>query len=83
VNGREYSGAALRRAIADAVKDPAPIVLIVKDGDYYKTVSIDYHGGEKYPHLVRDKSKPDLLSDIIRPHAVVPPARPQTNPGRR
>jgi predicted metalloprotease with PDZ domain len=83
VNGREYSGATLRRAIADAVKDPAPIVLIVKDGDYYKTVSIDYHGGEKYPHLVRDKSKPDLLSDIIRPHAVVPPARPQTNPGRR
>jgi predicted metalloprotease with PDZ domain len=79
VNGREYSGAALRRAIADAVKDPAPIALIVKDGDYYKTVSIDYHGGEKYPHLVRDKSKPDLLSDIIRPHAVVPPARPQMN----
>jgi predicted metalloprotease with PDZ domain len=66
VNGREYSGAALRRAIADAVKDPAPIVLIVKDGDYYKTVSIDYHGGEKYPHLVRDKSKPDLLSDILK-----------------
>jgi len=30
---------------------------------------IDYHGGAKYPHLVRDESKPDVMSDIIRPHA--------------
>jgi hypothetical protein len=42
----------------------------VKDGDYYKTLSIDYHGGEKYPHLERDSSKPDLLSEIIKAHAV-------------
>jgi hypothetical protein len=69
----------LRRAIADAVKNSSPIALIVKDGDYYKTVNVDYHGGEKYPHLVRDKSKPDLLADIIRPHAAVPAAKPQMN----
>jgi predicted metalloprotease with PDZ domain len=69
VNGREFSGAGLRHAIADAVKSTAPITLIVKDGEYYKTLPIDYHEGEKYPHLVRDAAKPDLLSDIIRARA--------------
>ena len=28
---------------------------------------LDYHGGEKFPHLVRDETKPDLLTDIIKP----------------
>jgi predicted metalloprotease with PDZ domain len=65
VNGREFSGSALRQAVAAM----NPVALIVKDGDYYKTVTIDYRGGEKYPHLVRDPAKPDLLSDIIRAHA--------------
>jgi len=31
-----------------------------------KTYKIDYHGGEKYPHLVRDDSKPDLLTEILK-----------------
>jgi predicted metalloprotease with PDZ domain len=69
VNGREFSGGGLRRAIAEAAKSTAPISLIVKDGDYYRTIAIDYHEGEKYPHLERDASKPDLLSEIISPHA--------------
>ncbi len=68
VNGREFNPAVLRNAVADAVKGTAPIVLIVKDGEYYKTFSLDYHGGEKYPHLERNKAKADLISDIIRPH---------------
>jgi predicted metalloprotease with PDZ domain len=74
VNGREFSGTALRNAVADAVKDTKPIALIVRDGEYYRTFSIDYHGGEKYPRLQRDVSKPDLLADIIRPHATAAPA---------
>jgi len=69
VNGREFSASGLRHAVADAVKATAPITLIVKDGEYYKTVAIDYHQGEKYPHVVRDTAKPDLLSDIIRAYS--------------
>jgi len=38
----------------------------VENTEYYKTYSLDYHGGEKYPHLVRDESKPDLLGEIIK-----------------
>jgi hypothetical protein len=38
--------------------------LLVENTDYYKTFKLDYHGGERYPHLVRDEAKPDLLTDI-------------------
>jgi predicted metalloprotease with PDZ domain len=68
VYGREFSTSVLRHAVADAVNDPKPIGLLIKDGEYYKTLNIDYHGGEKYPRLVRDSAKPDLIGDIIRPH---------------
>jgi hypothetical protein len=70
VNGREFDGSLLRQAVEDAAKTTTSITLIVKDGDYYKTLSLDYHDGEKYPHLERDTSKPDILGEIIKPHAV-------------
>jgi hypothetical protein len=40
--------------------------LLVKNFDEYKTVRIDYHDGLKYPHLVRDTSKPDTLSTLLK-----------------
>ena len=56
--------------IDDAIKaakgTTAPIDLLIENTDYYKTYKIDYHGGEKYPHLVRDESKPDLLTEIMK-----------------
>ena len=39
---------------------------MVENTDYFRTVKLDYHGGEKYPHLMRDESKPDLLTEIYR-----------------
>jgi hypothetical protein len=42
-----------------------PLELLIENTDHYKTFKLDYHGGEKYPHLVRDESKPDVLSEII------------------
>jgi predicted metalloprotease with PDZ domain len=67
VNGRQYYPVILREAIQSAVNSPAPIELLVKNGEYYQTFKIDYHGGEVYPHLTRDESKPDVLSKIIEP----------------
>ena len=69
VNGRQFSTTELHHVVADSPKSTGPIQLLIKDGEYYKTLSLDYHDGEKYPRLVRDKSKPDLISEIIRPHA--------------
>jgi hypothetical protein len=42
------------------------VELLVKNFDEYKTVRIDYHGGLKYPHLVRDDSKPDTLGKLLK-----------------
>ena len=69
VNGREFSPSVLKNAVTDAVENTAPISFIVKDGEFYRTIAVDYHGGEKYPQLVRDNSKPDVLGDIIAPKA--------------
>lgn len=44
----------------------APITFVGKISGVKTAISIDYHGGMRYPHLVRDPSKPDLLSDIIK-----------------
>jgi predicted metalloprotease with PDZ domain len=66
VNGRRFSPEILRDAVKATKTSNSPIELLVENTDYYKTYKIDYHGGEKYPHLVRDESKPDLLTDILK-----------------
>lgn len=66
VNGRRFSPEILREAIKAAKNSSATIDLLVENTDYFKTYKLDYHGGESYPHLVRDESKPDLLSDILK-----------------
>ena len=67
VNSRAYNPAVLHDAIAKAAKDAAPIEILVRDGEEFKTFRVDYHAGERYPHLVRDESKPDLLTAVITP----------------
>ncbi|HEX3822143.1 MAG TPA: M61 family peptidase [Candidatus Sulfotelmatobacter sp.] len=66
VNGRRFSPEILRDAIKSAKNSSATIDLLVENADYYKTYKLEYHGGEKYPHLVRDESKPDLLGEILK-----------------
>jgi predicted metalloprotease with PDZ domain len=66
VNGRRFTPEILHDAIKAAKKTSATIDLLVENDDYYKTYKLDYHDGEKYPHLVRDQSKPDLLSEILK-----------------
>ena len=64
VNGRQYTPEVLRDALRAGKGGTAPLELLVENTDYYKTYKLDYHGGEKYPHLERDESKPDLLTEI-------------------
>ena len=67
VNGRAYKPELLRSAITAATKDSKPIDLLVKHGNDYRTVSIDYHGGLKYPRLERIDGTPDRLEAILQP----------------
>jgi predicted metalloprotease with PDZ domain len=67
VNGIAYDTDRLKEAITAAKASRDPISLIVKDGDHYRVVAIDYHGGLRYPRLQRIPGKPDLLSEIYKP----------------
>ena len=66
VNNKEFDGDTLKDAVTAAKTDKAPIELLVKNFDTYKTIKIDYHEGLKYPHLERDKGKPDWLSELYK-----------------
>ena len=60
---------ALHDAIAAAKAGAAPIALVVENGSFNETYKLDYHGGERYPHLERVNSKPDVIADLIKSRA--------------
>jgi predicted metalloprotease with PDZ domain len=66
VNGRAFSPAVFHDALKAGKTSSEPLELLVENTEYYKTYKLDYHGGNLYPHMVRDDSKPDLLSDIFK-----------------
>jgi predicted metalloprotease with PDZ domain len=67
VNGESFGSETLRRAVTAAKSGAAPIELLLKTGDRYRTVAIDYRDGLRYPHLERDRSRADLLTAILTP----------------
>jgi len=67
VNGRAFAAEVWHDALKATKNSNSPVELLVENTEYYKTYSINYHGGEQFPHLERDSSKPDMLSDIIKP----------------
>jgi predicted metalloprotease with PDZ domain len=73
VNGRKWTPDTLRDAIARAKNSANPIELLVENSDFYQTYKIDYHGGERYPHLEPVTDKTDLLSEIIKMKAAPVP----------
>ena len=75
VNGRLYKHELLEDAIKASKDAKDPISVLVIHDDYYRTCAVDYHGGLRYPHLVRDESKPDLLDEIAKPRAASPDRR--------
>ena len=66
INDRVYKPEVLADALKAGTKNDQPIRFLVLNDDYYRTCSINYHGGERYPHLARVEGKPDLLDDIAK-----------------
>jgi len=69
VNGRPFTPQVLRLALRAGTTSKEPLRLRVLNDGYYKTCSIDYHGGERFPHLVREAGRPDLLDEMLKPLA--------------
>ncbi len=68
VNGKKYSADVLDAAIAAAQSSHQPIELLVENDDYYRTLSVAYFDGPRYPHLTRVAGTADYLSEVLKAH---------------
>jgi predicted metalloprotease with PDZ domain len=66
VNGKQFDGENLKEAIRSAKTSSTPIQLLTANGAQYQTFTVDYHGGLRYPHLERNESHTDYLSEILQ-----------------
>jgi predicted metalloprotease with PDZ domain len=70
VNGRQFTATVLREEVQGAAKTAAktvgPMELTVRNGEFTSTHKVDYHGGERYPHLVPQNGRPDMLANIVQ-----------------
>jgi predicted metalloprotease with PDZ domain len=67
INNKAYKAELLKTAVKDAKTGKTPITLLVKKGPVYRTVSLDYHDGLRYPHLERIPGTKDRLEAILTP----------------
>jgi len=66
VNGRRWKPEGLDAALQEKT---SPIELLVENNDTFRTYAVDYQGGPRYPHLIRDEEKPDGLAAVLAPRA--------------
>ncbi|WP_317201583.1 peptidase M61 [Janthinobacterium sp.] len=67
VNGRAYKPELLKAAVKAAKGGSQPIELLVKKSAQFRSVTLDYHGGLRYPRLERVEGGPDRLQAILQP----------------
>jgi len=67
VNGTQFSAQVLADAIHAAQGNKKAITVAAQNSGFTRTYEIQYHGGDRYPHLERDPTQADLLSETLRP----------------
>jgi predicted metalloprotease with PDZ domain len=67
VNGTAFDAGGLKDAVKAALGSGPAVQLLVKRGNRYRNVQIDYHDGPRYPHLERLTDIPPRLDDILTP----------------
>jgi len=65
INGQTWSPQAIKDAVTAAKAGKEPIVLLVKANDRITPVSIDYHGGLRYPRLEKIGSGEGGLDTLL------------------
>ena len=66
INGRAWSKDVLQDALRTSTESKHPIDLLVENAKFFKTYSIDYHGGIRNPHLERAGGA-DVMGEILNP----------------
>lgn len=67
VNDRQFSIQELNKALADSKTQAVTMVLLVSNAGFIESHNIDYHGGLRYPHLLRSDAVHDYLNEILKP----------------
>jgi len=67
VNGHTFSRDALATAIGQAKGSDRPIQLLVNSGGEYRTLELNWHGGIRYPRLVKTGSGEGTLEALLAP----------------
>ncbi len=67
VNGRSFTPDLLKAALREGQGSGPGVSLITENTGYFKVVTIDYHGGERYPFLERVDGTPGRLDEIVKP----------------
>jgi predicted metalloprotease with PDZ domain len=66
VGSRKFTPEVWHDALKATKTASGPLQLLIENTEYFTTYSLNYHGGEMYPHLERENNQPDLLADIIK-----------------
>jgi predicted metalloprotease with PDZ domain len=72
VNGRAPTSELLKDAVSAAARGGPAVEFIVRNGDRFRTVSLNYRDGLRYPHLEAIAGRPDGLAPLLAPHASSP-----------
>lgn len=80
INGRKWTMDLLHTTLKQAKSSGHPIDLLIASADFYKTLRVNYGGGDRYPTLERDPGKRDLLSQIFAPRTFHPKAESKKQP---
>ncbi|ETI63134.1 peptidase M61 [Sphingobium sp. C100] len=67
VNGNEFSPEAWKAAITQAKDGKTPIQIILKQDKYYRTLSLAYSGGLRYPRLEKTGEGEGSLDRLLKP----------------
>lgn len=67
LDGEAFDSVRLTDRIGSAVSTRKPIELLLRRGDRFRTVSIAYFGGNRYPRLERVGANPTWLDLLLRP----------------
>jgi predicted metalloprotease with PDZ domain len=68
IDGKSFTIAGLHKAVAATERGRSEIKIEAENGSSTESYTVNYQGGEIYPHLVRDMSRADYLSGITKPH---------------
>jgi predicted metalloprotease with PDZ domain len=66
VNSLAYKKELLDQALINARDHHQPIELLVRNMNIFRTVTLNYAGGPRYPYLQRIEGTPDRLADILK-----------------